>query len=247
MASAVAVDSISGTTAFGGPCCDWSTFTRLSTPRIEAHAFPRCVVIGLQSTGEASTTLAREEAEGADEEMDDFISAPKMILYRLVKVRPRDSVLEDEDRSSYEVRPLGTAIGSDTLSSVPEACFLPSQINMFKFKSGTEFNAGEVRKLQALVCGGCGVRSSWDVRSGPRSRTRGSRQRESKLTPDNGSLPSSPPPYLEPPPYILNLQVYSAFKEWKKLPTCEEESKTREAAEARFRCVRSWSTTMLSS
>jgi hypothetical protein len=92
VASAVAVDSISGTTAFGGPCCDWSTFTRLSTPRIEAHAFHRCVVIGLQSTGEASTTLAREEAEGADEEMDDFISAPKMILYRLVKVRPRDSV-----------------------------------------------------------------------------------------------------------------------------------------------------------
>ena len=42
-----------------------------------------CVVIGLQSTGEAGTTLARDEQ---GDEMDDFVSAPKMILYRLIKV-----------------------------------------------------------------------------------------------------------------------------------------------------------------
>ncbi len=38
------------------------------------------VVVGLQSTGEANTASAREEA-GADE-LVDFVSAPKIILQR---------------------------------------------------------------------------------------------------------------------------------------------------------------------
>ena len=40
------------------------------------------VVIGLQSTGEANTTAAREEAE---EELDDFVSTPQIIITQLIK------------------------------------------------------------------------------------------------------------------------------------------------------------------
>ncbi|GFR48740.1 hypothetical protein Agub_g10698, partial [Astrephomene gubernaculifera] len=50
-----------------------------------------CVVIGLQSTGEANLNSAREAAAagggagGGDEEgMDDFVSAPKMILHNFI-------------------------------------------------------------------------------------------------------------------------------------------------------------------
>lgn len=41
-------------------------------------------VIGLQSTGEASTTLARDQ--NGDAAMDDFVSAPQMILLRLINL-----------------------------------------------------------------------------------------------------------------------------------------------------------------
>ncbi len=50
---------------------------------LKAVADGMCVVIGMQSTGEAGTTLAREEN---GDEMDDFVSAPKMILHRLIKL-----------------------------------------------------------------------------------------------------------------------------------------------------------------
>lgn len=56
---------------------------RCSELSLKAVAEGMCVVIGMQSTGEAGTTLAREEM---GDEMDDFVSAPKMILYRLIKV-----------------------------------------------------------------------------------------------------------------------------------------------------------------
>lgn len=39
-----------------------------------------CVVIGLQSTGEANLASARESQSDPDSAMDDFVSAPKMIL-----------------------------------------------------------------------------------------------------------------------------------------------------------------------
>ncbi|GIL64960.1 hypothetical protein Vafri_18816 [Volvox africanus] len=48
-----------------------------------------CVVIGLQSTGEANLNSAREAAAGTvgngdDDNMDDFVSAPRMILYNFI-------------------------------------------------------------------------------------------------------------------------------------------------------------------
>ncbi|GIM01409.1 hypothetical protein Vretimale_6229 [Volvox reticuliferus] len=48
-----------------------------------------CVVIGLQSTGEASLNSAREAAAGTvgngnDDSMDDFVSAPRMILHNFI-------------------------------------------------------------------------------------------------------------------------------------------------------------------
>ncbi len=39
-----------------------------------------CVVVGLQSTGEANLASARESQADPDSAMDDFVSAPKMIL-----------------------------------------------------------------------------------------------------------------------------------------------------------------------
>lgn len=42
-----------------------------------------CVVIGLQSTGEANVSQARE-SEGTGEVMDDLVSAPKMVLQRYI-------------------------------------------------------------------------------------------------------------------------------------------------------------------
>lgn len=45
---------------------------------LEAVANDFCVVIGLQSTGEANTTSVREK--GGDQDLDDFVSAPQQIL-----------------------------------------------------------------------------------------------------------------------------------------------------------------------
>lgn len=42
-----------------------------------------CVVIGLQSTGEANVSQARD-SDGASEVMDDLVSAPKMVLQRFI-------------------------------------------------------------------------------------------------------------------------------------------------------------------
>ena len=42
----------------------------------------QCVVIGLQSTGEANAALAKEEY---GDESDDLVSAPRMVLLRLIK------------------------------------------------------------------------------------------------------------------------------------------------------------------
>ncbi len=42
-----------------------------------------CVVIGLQSTGEANTTQLREEQNSDD--FDDFVSAPKLELRNLIQ------------------------------------------------------------------------------------------------------------------------------------------------------------------
>lgn len=40
-----------------------------------------CVVIGLQSTGEANTNQMRDEH---GDELEDFISAPKQIMYQFL-------------------------------------------------------------------------------------------------------------------------------------------------------------------
>ena len=47
-----------------------------------ALAESKCVVIGIQSTGEASSKLALEDADG--DEFESFVSAPAMILERLI-------------------------------------------------------------------------------------------------------------------------------------------------------------------
>jgi hypothetical protein len=48
-----------------------------------ALAEGKCVVIGLQSTGEASTKQVMEDADS--DELDDFISAPAVVLERLIQ------------------------------------------------------------------------------------------------------------------------------------------------------------------
>ena len=50
----------------------------------EAVAEGMCAVIGLQSTGEANMTSAREDA-GNPEELDDFVSAPRVVLQQLLE------------------------------------------------------------------------------------------------------------------------------------------------------------------
>ena len=49
---------------------------------LEAIADGMCVVIGLQSTGEANTKASLEET---GETMDDFVSAPQRILLAFLK------------------------------------------------------------------------------------------------------------------------------------------------------------------
>ena len=56
-----------------------------------------CVVIGLQSTGEANTNQMRDE-QGDD--LEDFISAPKQILYQFLS---KHFPLNSCDMTGYEL------------------------------------------------------------------------------------------------------------------------------------------------
>eukprot|EP01044_Picomonas_judraskeda_P009193 COSAG03_NODE_1103_length_4811_cov_1.804542_1_plen_936_part_00 len=60
----------------------------------------KCVIIGMQSTGEASTKKVLEETDGDD--LDDFISAPTVILERLIEktvlLPPKPLALRQEER-----------------------------------------------------------------------------------------------------------------------------------------------------
>jgi len=63
-----------------------------------------CVVIGLQSTGEANTNATREESGDV---LDDFVSAPKVIMQQfLEKSFPRfaeDASMADLKKLQYQV------------------------------------------------------------------------------------------------------------------------------------------------
>ena len=65
-----------------------------------ALAENKCAIIGIQSTGEASTKQALEEVDGDD--LDDFISAPTVILERLIEktysLPPKPLALKQEER-----------------------------------------------------------------------------------------------------------------------------------------------------
>ena len=50
----------------------------------EALRRNKCVVIGLQSTGESNVGQAMADAATQGEEMDDFVSAPAVILRNLI-------------------------------------------------------------------------------------------------------------------------------------------------------------------
>lgn len=60
----------------------------------------KCIIIGMQSTGEASTKQALEDIDGDD--LDDFISAPAVILERLIEktyaLPPKPLALKLEER-----------------------------------------------------------------------------------------------------------------------------------------------------
>ena len=65
-----------------------------------ALADNKCIIIGMQSTGEASTKQALEDVDGDD--LDDFISAPAVILERLIEktyaLPPKPLALKLEER-----------------------------------------------------------------------------------------------------------------------------------------------------
>jgi hypothetical protein len=66
---------------------------RLALEAINDKENPMAVVIGLQSTGEANVTSQRDE-EG--DELEDFVSAPKMILINFLRRHfPVESALVD--------------------------------------------------------------------------------------------------------------------------------------------------------
>jgi hypothetical protein len=49
------------------------------------HAKNMCVVIGLQSTGEANMSRALADNDGQD--LNDFVSAPMMVVQHLIKTQ----------------------------------------------------------------------------------------------------------------------------------------------------------------
>ena len=80
-----------------------------------ALAQHKCVVIGLQSTGEASTKQVIEDKEskdggsssGGDKELDDFISAPAIVLERLIiktfPMLPKPRSLRQRERQEEQL------------------------------------------------------------------------------------------------------------------------------------------------
>ena len=76
----------------------------------QAIAAGMCVVIGLQSTGEANTKATMDEL-GA--ELDDFVSAPKVIMQQFLE---KQFPVRNKGLSDHELQKLRTQVCLSTAS-----------------------------------------------------------------------------------------------------------------------------------